>query len=297
MSDWLRQNPAATDAEVAAARKHYVNIVDDRFGEMNMDNVFWHKYLKQASSLFLRAQGWDIGLVRQAGGGVLDAGEIIKSLVTGKKFDKKLLDRPAFLASVIGTMALTSAAYQYMKTGKAPDEMLDYFAPKTGGVNMQGKPERTMLPLAAHGRELVHMAAPIVSEGAFGSDSPFSGIAQEASNKIASLPRNIYQAYTNEDFSGKMIGDDTGKSGWLGSVPARVGHVAAGFEPFGLTGQSDKIKGSNLNGVERMLLGMRPAGMEISDPEGYKNMRWTQELNKERKAIIAANKKEGQKEK
>lgn len=296
MGDWIRQHPEATDGQIAMARKHYVNLVDDRFGEMNMDNVFWHKYLKQVASVALRAQGWDIGLVRQAGGGVLDTVKILKDAFKGKLPDKKLLDRPAFLFSVIGTMALTSAAYQYMKTGKAPEEMLDLFAPKTGGTSTRGTPERTMLPFAAHGRELVHMAAPFMSEGALGTDSPLSGVTQEMSNKVASLPRNLVQAYENEDYAGNKIGDTTGSTGWAGSVPARVGHVLSGFAPFGLTEQGGKLKGSNLGGVERRLLGMRPAGMEIADPQNFRDMRWTQELKKEAKQHKSEARKEGQKE-
>lgn len=296
MGDWMRQNPGASDAAISAARKKYVDLVDDRFGEMNMDNVFWHKYIKQAASLFTRAQGWDIGLVRQAGGSVMDTAEIIKGLFKGKKPNAKLLDRPAFLASVIGTMALTSAAYQYMKTGKAPDEMLDYFAPKTGGTNTRGTAERTMLPTAAHGRELVHIAAPFASEGVFGTESPAQGLMDEVSNKVASLPRNVYQAYENEDFAGNKIAPTTGDNGWMGSVPGRVGHVTKGFAPFGLTGQGDKLEGSNLSTVERRLLGMRPAGMEISDPEDFKQMRWAQEMKKEVKSYKAEARREGNKE-
>jgi hypothetical protein len=297
MGDWLRQNPGASDAEISAARKKYVDLVDDRFGEMNMDNVFWHKYLKQAASLFLRAQGWDIGLVRQAGGGVLDTVKIIRDAFKGKKPDPKLLDRPAFLASVIGTMALTSAAYQYLKTGKAPDQMLDYFAPKTGGTSVRGTPERTILPTAAHGRELLHIAAPVMSEGALGTESPLSGLEQEVTNKMASFPKNVMEAFENQDYAGNKLGDTTGPSGWVGSIPARVGHVAEGFAPFGLTQQGDKLQGSNLSGVERRLLGMRPASMEISDPDNFKAMRWTQEMKKEMKVKRAEARKEGEKEK
>lgn len=295
MGDWIRQNPGATDAEIAAARKKYVDLVDDRFGEMNMDNMFWHKYLKQTASMFLRAQGWDIGLVRQAGGGVLDTVQILKDAFKGKKPDAKLLDRPAFLASIVGTMALTSAAYQYLKTGKPPEQMLDFFAPKTGGTSTRGTPERTMLPIAAHGRELVHLAAPFASEGALGTESPLAGLTQEASNKVASFPKNVVEAYNNEDHFGNKLAPTTGPAGWAGSIPGRVGHVAEGFLPFGLTGQGDKMQGSNLSGVERRFLGMRPAGMEIADPENFKQMRWAEELKKEAKAYKSNARKEGEK--
>lgn len=264
MSDWLRQNPGATEKQIAEARKHYVDVVDDRFGEMNMDNIFWPKLQKQLASLFLRSQGWDIGLVRQAGGGVLDTGRIMKDVISGKGFDKKLLDRPSFLASSIVTLGLTSAAYQYMKTGKAPDEMLDYMAPKTGGTTAKGAPERVQLP--GHGRELVQMATPTPGEG------PLSGITREAYNKVASFPKNVYEAYENTNYRNDPIGNVTGDMGWLGSLPARAGHVAEGFVPFSLGSSGDAKPGSNLNAMERHAFGMHQAGMAFTDPDRLKQV-------------------------
>lgn len=264
MSDFIRQNPEATEKQIAAARKQYVDLVDDRFGEMNMDNIFWPKLQKQIASLFLRAQGWDIGLVRQAGGGILDTGRIFKDMISKKGFDKQLLDRPAFLAAAISGGAMMSAAYQYMKTGKAPDEMLDYMAPRTGGVTSSGEPERTQLP--GHGKELVNMLTPQPGQG------PLSGVTNELANKVASLPKNMYESWNNRDFRGDPIGETTGDMGWMGSLPARAGHIASGFAPFALGSQGAAKEGSNLNPVERRLFGMHPAGMLLTDRESVDNM-------------------------
>ena len=57
-----------------------------------------------------------------------------------------------------------------------------------------------------------------------------------------------------------------------------------------------KNKGSNLNTIERRLLGVRPAGMEIADPDGFKQMRWVQEMKKEVKSIRSENKHKTEKE-
>jgi hypothetical protein len=230
---------------------------------MNMDNIFWPKLQKQIASLFLRAQGWDIGLVRQAGGGVLDTGRIAKQMIEKKGFDKSLLDRPAFLASTIVTYATLAAAYQYMKTGEAPNSMLDFMAPRTGGIVERGtnkEAERIQLP--GHGKELMQMVTPTPGEG------PLSGVSRELYNKVATLPKNLYEAYENQNYRSDPIGNVTGDMGWLGSLGPRIGHVAEGFVPFSLGEQGALKEGSNLNAVERHGFGLRPAGMQIGNPQG-----------------------------
>lgn len=247
MGDWIRQNPGADAAATTAARARIIDMVDDRFGEMNMDNVFWSKTMKQIASVMLRAQGWDIGLVRQLGGGILDTGRIAKDLVTKRAFNKDLLDRPLFLAAAAVTTMMFNAAYQYAKTGKSPESMQDLILPRTGGTS-DGKPERVMMP--GHPREVMEMR-PIPGEGTF------SGIAQEAYNKLASFPKNVYEAATNRDYAGKPIGSDL----------TRIEHIAEGFRPFSLSDSNAKKKGTNLNAVERRVIGERPAGIRYTDPE------------------------------
>jgi hypothetical protein len=247
MSDWIRQNPGADAKMIADARMRILDSVDDRFGEMNMDNIFWSKTQKQIASLLLRAQGWDIGLVRQLGGGLLDTGRIVKDLAAKGKFSKDLLDRPMFLAAAVGTTMMLNAAYQYAKTGKGPQEAKDLMLPRTGGTS-DGKPERAMLP--GHPREIVQML-PTPGEG------PLSGVADEAYNKIASVPKNVYEAAVDRDFTGKPIG----------SATDRAMHVVKGFVPFSLSEGNAQKKGTNISTPERRVVGVRPAGMKYTDPE------------------------------
>ena len=41
----------------------------------------------------------------------------------------------------------TAAMYQYLKTGKGPTEPMDYIAPKTGGLNADGKTPERLYPI------------------------------------------------------------------------------------------------------------------------------------------------------
>lgn len=247
MGDWLRQNPKATETEIAKARINLMDMVDDRFGEMNMDNIFWNKLTKQIGALTLRAQGWDIGLVRQAGGGALDAGRIARDFAKTGKFDKQLADRPLFLASAVMTTMLVNSAYQYLKTGKPPESLKDTALPQTGGKTPYGVPERAMMP--GHARELIQMQ-PEPGGGIF------SGLAHEASNKIASFPKNVYEAIDNKDFKDQPIG----------SPMERVAHVAEGFTPISMGDGTNPKKGTEIGPVERNL-GIRPAGVRFTEPE------------------------------
>ena len=141
MGDWLRQHPGADEAEIVAARIHYQDIVEERFGEMNNDNLFWNQTVKQSLGLLLTARTWDLGLVRQVGGPFVDIAKHIK----GGFKDDKLEDRAFGVAGLLIASIGLGAAYQYGKTGTWPQSWQDAKAPKTGG-DVEGQPERVDLP-------------------------------------------------------------------------------------------------------------------------------------------------------
>ena len=73
MHDWLEANPNAPhEAQVAMARRIWDSI-DNRFGEMVQDNIFWNKTLKQTAQLGMRSYSWNLGTVREIGGGAISA--------------------------------------------------------------------------------------------------------------------------------------------------------------------------------------------------------------------------------
>ena len=58
--------------------------IDNRFGQLVYDNLFWNKTLKDLLVLSTRSVGWNFGTLRELGGGLLDFAKYPKQLVSGK---------------------------------------------------------------------------------------------------------------------------------------------------------------------------------------------------------------------
>ncbi len=270
MGDWLRQNPDATDAQVALARVRIGNLVEDRFGEMNMQNIFWNTKAKQILGLSFRAPGWDIGLIRQAAAPAKDIFSMLNDAAKGKKFNPDNLDRPLFLVGLITLGAALNAAYTYATTGQMPEQkdLTDFIAGRTGAMRrVFGKmvPERIVVP--GHFKELVNLR-PLPGQ------SPLSGLAEETKNKIASLPKNIMDISSNRDWKNKPIYDPASKS-WTQRTPvvAQGAYLAKGFEPFAIEGMTPE-KNQPESGISPFAraFGVRPAGARVTDREDLEKL-------------------------
>lgn len=113
--------------------------VDNRFGQVNYDNMFMNKTFKDVMALSVRSPGWNIGTLREVGGGILDFISSVKDAAQGKGV--KISNRTAYTASmVVGTM-FVNAMYHYLHTGQ-PAEGMDYFFPKDGTKSAQGEDNR-----------------------------------------------------------------------------------------------------------------------------------------------------------
>lgn len=148
MADELKNHgPISSAAEARELFGKVVDNMDDRFGQMVDDNLFWNKTAKDMMRLMLAFPTWLYGNARAVGGGARDWAESAKKLFKEGKVD--VSDRALFPFSYTLTLGLAGATYQYMMTGKGPEEPKDYFYPKTGGVDSYGNPERAALPSVA----------------------------------------------------------------------------------------------------------------------------------------------------
>jgi hypothetical protein len=247
MEGWLASHPAASPMEEMAQARLLWDAIDDRFGEMVMDNVFWKQQLKQGLQLAMVSPGWELGSVRALGGGAKDVA--------------RGLARPAFPGGVGGwtprarwltafpiMVALSNAAYQYLHTGKPPESAKDLVAPQTGGQTPEHQPERAMLP----GYE----KDPI---GWF--HDPTAKVMGMA-NPAAKLP---YEVATGKDsFTQQPIVQDfPGAPPWLAQWAK---HIVQSFEPIPLQQTGKGLPGSAL-GPASNIMGIRPAPGWLTDPE------------------------------
>ena len=132
-----RLPPGASPAEVRAAMGKVWDSVDNRMGQLVYDNLFWHKALKDLSMASVRSVGWNLGTVRELGGGTLD----LRHLSRGK-----LTHRAAYVIALPITVGMAGGMLNYLYTGEAPKELKDYFMPRTGRFDAAGNPERVNLP-------------------------------------------------------------------------------------------------------------------------------------------------------
>ena len=141
----MERMPANADIDtVRKAADRVVNSVDNRMGQMVYDNLFWNKTLKDLSMASVRSVGWNIGTIREVGGGLLDAGRFAKQEVTPKE-KAEFTHRMAYTIALPIMTGLIGATYGYLH-GKKPQELRDYFFPKTGEVDPQGREVRMQFP-------------------------------------------------------------------------------------------------------------------------------------------------------
>ena len=124
--------------------------VDNRMGQLVYDNLFWHKAMKDLGMASTRSLGWNLGTIRELGGGVAGyATEPIKGILkatTGKGNGAQFTPKMAYTIALPYVIGLWGAIIYYLYNHKAPETLLDYFAPKTGKTKPDGTPERIMLP-------------------------------------------------------------------------------------------------------------------------------------------------------
>lgn len=143
LDSFLKAYPIATEEAVAKYRRQVVQDVDNRFGEMQWDNLFWPKLAKQLMNIIPLSATWKYGTWR----GVSSA--------VGYNLEKGLEWNPVALSSLFGTgitLTMGGAMLGYMLTGKSPDFSSIYTY--AGGFNTggqasgvaKGSPEKSFIP-------------------------------------------------------------------------------------------------------------------------------------------------------
>jgi GGDEF domain-containing protein len=156
-----------TRAEVA---RQVVDSVENRFGELNFDNLFWDRTFKSAMQFMFRSVTWKGGTLRQfgsaAGGQLRDAAQWAEEAYNsarGKGDDEKtwgekaiphLDPRASWVFSLWAYSVLIGSIASKILTGKYPWEYAKDLAslytetvhPRTGETDRHGKPVRLGLP-------------------------------------------------------------------------------------------------------------------------------------------------------
>ena len=196
----LKTNPAllTNDMERGLALRKLAKSVDNRYGEMAYNTLFWNRWVKDIATANTLSLGWQLGFVREYGGGMLDVGQVVRAdgslaakAATGK------LDRPLFVTFYTAQAMAYGGLMTWAMTGKSPAELLDYIYPKTGEKNKDGSDARvgTMF----YTKEFAATAKHIETEGLAG------GLAGLAASKASGLIGLTKEAFTGVNSWGDQI--------------------------------------------------------------------------------------------
>ena len=149
---YLRSHPYSTIEENLAATRRIVDSIDNRFGELNQDNLFWPRALKQLFGVCTVSIGWELGTIRAIFGGALSAARGMAQVFAGKS-PTQWNTATRWLIGLPAAMALSNALTQWaispipVGQGGAGELLKDLFiGGRTGGHNMDGTPERRLQP-------------------------------------------------------------------------------------------------------------------------------------------------------
>jgi hypothetical protein len=122
------QKEGWTQDETRARVQKAWDSIDNRFGQMVYDNLFWNKALTNALQLATRSVGWNFGDIRELGGAGTDTIREGNKALHGEK--PEVTDRMGFALALPLYTSLLGGVLTYLWTGQKPDTWKDYFYPK-----------------------------------------------------------------------------------------------------------------------------------------------------------------------
>ncbi len=182
----IERNPNMGHAELRKKVQDVWDSVDNRMGQLVYDNLFWHKTTKDLLMVSVRSVGWNLGTFRELGGGAIDTLKFVKDVASGKK--AKFTHKMAYTMALPVVTGLYGAIYNYLHTGEAPQDLKDYFFPRNGKIDKNGKEQRVSLP--SYMKDIYHY-----------STDPWKTVT----NKVAPQNSMIAQMLDNKDFYGTEI--------------------------------------------------------------------------------------------
>jgi hypothetical protein len=151
-SQALRQNEgrlAAGEITKETLGRQIWTGIENRFGEMNFDNLFWNRNFKTAMQIAIRSVTWKVGALNNlAVAAPEQIAEIARAAAAGRK--PQLKSNFAYLLGVAFMTATVSAIIQKLGRGEWPQDIKDLLAPR---YNKAG--DRVMLN--THLKDWIHV--------------------------------------------------------------------------------------------------------------------------------------------
>lgn len=168
--------------------------VDNRMGQVVYDNLFWDNLYKDAMHAAVRSVGWNYGTIAELGGGVKDVPASLRGIQSGEGISH----RTAYSLSLVMGTALYGAMYGALG-GNPPQELKDYFFPRTGRKRKDGSDDRVSLPT------YMRDVAALLNRADEFPFSTSSNLWHMAKSKLHPLFSTVAEMLDNKDYYGAAI--------------------------------------------------------------------------------------------
>ncbi len=174
--------------------------VDNRFGEMFYNSLFWNRTIKDSAIGAFLSLGWNLGFAREFVGGALEpaARRMMEAPTPTRALIRDVTSKSTnLLVYAAGAMIMNAMMNKYF-TGEDAQGM-DYIFPRVGGTNTDGTQRRLSTP---HYTREVPMAAKNIEDQ--GGNVAW-GLTQMLWHKLMFAP--VQEAFQNKDYFGGQIYD------------------------------------------------------------------------------------------
>jgi hypothetical protein len=226
----------------ASLARQVWRFVEDRFGELNYDTLFWNRTFKSAMQLMFRSVTWKLGSVEAFGNAFAGQGKEFRDAFRERRAPE-LHRNMAWLFGMFVVTAALGIIIQKVLSGKDPESLTDLVFPR-----IDPKDDKVRVSLPTYFKDMIHLI-----------HSPTSYVTASMSGWIG----RVADLLRNKDYYGVQI-RDTDDS--ITKQALQVGEYAgASLLPFSVRGYKN-LSAQDVGGLRKALslAGMNPAPRYIS---------------------------------
>lgn len=174
--------------------------VDNNYGEMAYNTLFWNRWVKDLGVVSSLSMGWVLGFIRTHGGAMVETAKFVVSKESLKDTVKRGdLDHALYAGFYLANGALLAGLTGWALSGKPPSEWRDYVYPRSGEKNPDGTDARLNTMLFS--REYAAIALHSQQEGII------KGLGQYFANKANPVIGMGKGLVTGKDFFDREVSD------------------------------------------------------------------------------------------
>lgn len=252
----LKADPRLLDNPLARqlAFRKIAKSVDNRYGEMSYDTLFWKRYIKDLAVANTLSLGWQMGFIREYGGGALDIGQFVKGSDKLARVRRGNLDRPLFVAAYTTTALAYGGLMTYALSGESPQSLMDYIFPVVG-KNPDGTPQRvnTMYYTREFGSVYKHME----------NEGVVSGLTDLVASKGSGVVGLVGEWARGVNQYGQEIADPDAP--FFKNLEQKLAYTLTDLEPISTKAIREQVEDEPVKGTLLNLAGFTPAAKFLTD--------------------------------